>query len=618
MESDSRSKSIEKAGSWMVSARRRLYWVALYLVSLQVGILSMWSPTSSAQDFDWRSDWSVRRGYSLTIDTQGYVLPTAIAFVRQPGSDPKDPLYFVTELRGTVKVVTNDRSVHTFAQKFFKPPVVAAYGAADSLEVGLTGICLEPERGYVFVTFAYRDSGGVLRNNILRFQSTPQTFSLRPWSSVDFSHVLIGDQSNASHQIGPCQVHDEMLYVSIGDGEQPLRSRDLRSTLGKVLRMTLDGKPVMTNPFYDKHEPQSPAGYVWAYGLRNPFGLRVIDEGVFVVDNGPGIDRFLKAEEGEDYLWAGSDGDIGARALAVIAPGNGVAALDYHPGDPGGFPAGFFFNVTGAPTNLNEELPPHVLRIEYDPDRDRVLSAPKPFVRYRGKQVQVLAGLAFGPDGLYFVPMLPNRAGVTAVLRVAPDPSEGYPFLLEDDIIPLVLMRERACLACHSLARDPRPGVGPGLHAELLIPRLKRRLSSQGYASAVRRLDALDEEPYVSFRSARKAILNAQGLEQARLWVKYKILEPRFDNLTAMMPYVGISETEAEAIADFLVPVTYGRETIVRRLAKLLPFPIRRRHLAAFFLSGFVVGSVPLALLYIIALRRRWAASASRVLKNAC
>ncbi len=53
----------------------------------------------------WTKDWAVADGVSLTRDTTGYSLPSAIAFVPDPGPAPADPLYFVTELGGTVKVV---------------------------------------------------------------------------------------------------------------------------------------------------------------------------------------------------------------------------------------------------------------------------------------------------------------------------------------------------------------------------------------------------------------------------------------------------------------------------------------------------------------------------------
>src|SRR5690349_15118162 len=125
--------------------------------------------------FDWRSDWAVGSGFALSIDTEGYHFPTAIAFVPHPGPGPKDPLYFVTELRGKVKVVTNDRTVYTFAENFFQLTPSQELPSIEG-EIGMAGICLAPKQGYVFVTFAYQDTNGVLRNNIVRLSSKPETF----------------------------------------------------------------------------------------------------------------------------------------------------------------------------------------------------------------------------------------------------------------------------------------------------------------------------------------------------------------------------------------------------------------------------------------------------------
>ena len=228
-----------------VRMRRR---VVLLGCLLATAVFAAPTPVLAQQGFEWQSNWSVRRRYSLEIDTSGYELPTAIAFVPQPGPGPKDPLYFVTELRGTIKVITNDRSIFTFAKGFFTLRPVPAVNRSDSVEVGLTGICLEPQRGYVFVTFAYHDVRGFLRNNIARFQSRPGRFSVTPQASVDFREVFVSDQSSVSHQIGPCHIHQGHLYAASGDGGQPNQSRVLDSTLGKILRMTLDGRAPPTIP----------------------------------------------------------------------------------------------------------------------------------------------------------------------------------------------------------------------------------------------------------------------------------------------------------------------------------------------------------------------------------
>jgi glucose/arabinose dehydrogenase len=215
---------------------------------------------------DWRADWGVADGFTLRRDATGFRFPTAIAFVPHPGRAPGDPLYFISELQGTIKVVTNDHSVHVFAT--VSTPTQDTL-PARSAELGLAGICLEPHRGYVFATYAYRDSTGTLRNALVRYQTTPGRFGLQPEATVLFQLPFGNDVSAPSHQIGPCQATTEELFVSVGDGQQPL-SQDRRSTLGKILRLSPDGRPLGTNPFYREG---GVAAYVWAIGLRNPFGF---------------------------------------------------------------------------------------------------------------------------------------------------------------------------------------------------------------------------------------------------------------------------------------------------------------------------------------------------------
>ena len=148
----------------------------------------------------WQGQWGTEDGFAIDIDTEGYAFPVAIAFVPDPGPDPKDPLYFVTELRGTIKVVSNDRTVTVFAQDFFHLTPAAELPDQRG-ELGLAGICLSPEYGYVFATFSYQDEAGVLRNNIVRFTSTPGRFSVAT-AQVTFTDIFAAAESSSSHQIG--------------------------------------------------------------------------------------------------------------------------------------------------------------------------------------------------------------------------------------------------------------------------------------------------------------------------------------------------------------------------------------------------------------------------------
>ncbi|HYO13491.1 MAG TPA: PQQ-dependent sugar dehydrogenase [Thermoanaerobaculia bacterium] len=537
--------------------------------------------------FDWRSDWAVDEGLSLAIDTAGYQVPTALAFVPEPGPGPGDPLYFVTELGGTIKVVTRDRTVHTFARDFFRlQPAGRLPDPAG--EVGLAGLCLDPEHGFVFVTFASQDPDGVLRNNVVRFQSRPGTFSLRPESHRVLTGIFAGYEAAVSHQIGPCQVDGELLYVGVGDGRKTNHSLHVDSVLGKILRMTLDGRPAPSNPFYRDEAPDRAAGYVWAYGLRNPFSLEVVHGRVFAADNGSGVDRFLEIRRGESYLWDGHDWSIGSRADAVISPSVGPVQMEHASEGFTALPRRLrnrFFVALSAPQSAG------VLAIPYGLADGRMLAPPRYLVRYRGTGHQAVAALALGSDGLYFAPLLPNREGVSAVIRVAGEPGRPHPFSLADLADPQILVRESGCLGCHTM-NGLGGAVGPPLDREPMLARLSARLGSPEYARKVAEVDRLEREPFVRFREARRQVLNAEGIAQVRTWIKFHVMEPRFDNPHSQMPNLDIPEPRAAAIAGYLAgPEETGEEgwtgAVLRRLLPERPW---RRHLALFFGAGFLAG----------------------------
>ena len=202
-----------------------------------------------------------RGGVHPSPGRRGVPLPDRYR-VRPRPARPKDPLYFVAEIGGTIKVVTNDRTVSNFAVDVMPKPTrdtLPSYGG----EVGLAGICLEPRHGYVFATFAYADSSGVLRNGLARFETGSGRFALAPSSKVLYTDLFAGDVSAISHQIGPCQATPTALFVSVGDGENQKASRNLGSTLGKLLRLTLDGAPAPGNPFA-RPGAEPTAASVWA------------------------------------------------------------------------------------------------------------------------------------------------------------------------------------------------------------------------------------------------------------------------------------------------------------------------------------------------------------------
>jgi glucose/arabinose dehydrogenase len=565
----------------------------LYCLLLLILIIVTTNDIMLAQSpsFDWRSDWAVAEGFTIVEDTTGYHFPSAIAFVPQPGPDPKDPLYFVTELRGTIKVVTNDRTILTFAESVFRfnPTEELPSGRGQG---GMGGICLDPEYGYIFVTFLYTDASGRLRNNIVRYQTTPGTFGVTPASSVAFTEVFAGYESGLAHHIGPCQVVGDQLFVGIGEAWQPHLARDPDQMVGKIYRMSLDGQPLPDNPFYIDNDIKKAQNYVWATGFRNPYAMRIVDGRVFVADNGVGTDRFIEVERGEDYGWNGQESSIHLRAAYVWVPSLGPTTLQYLSPDSSllgtAYAGKFFLGMAGS---VRRGKMPGIVRIDYNMEQRRVSSVPEYFLRFRGKQEQMVVAVAFGPDGLYFAPLYENQAGQTSIYKIVPDATNSYPYRPLQVEDPRQILRERGCLGCHQINGDGGFGgaAGPPLSRELLIANIQARLNNAQYRQLLADLDKLEEEPWVSTRPARAAVLNAEGEAAIRQWIINQIVEPRWDNRGSQMPNLGVSPAEAAIIADYLLakPADRGWLTQVMTL-------LRSRLAWASFGIGIVVGVIGL------------------------
>ncbi|HLB22541.1 MAG TPA: PQQ-dependent sugar dehydrogenase [Dehalococcoidia bacterium] len=98
---------------------------------------------------------------------------------------------------------------------------------------------------------------------------------------------------------------DGTLLVGVGDHEQASKAQDLKSPAGKVLRITKVGLAAPDNPFSGRPEADP---RVYAYGLRNPFGVAADPLGPkYVLDNGEiGFDTVYDLVPGGNYGWPGS------------------------------------------------------------------------------------------------------------------------------------------------------------------------------------------------------------------------------------------------------------------------------------------------------------------------
>jgi Glucose / Sorbosone dehydrogenase len=574
---------------------RRSLLIAAFVATLIAALVGGVARGQGAQPqgeatFDWRSDWAVADGYTIVKDTSGYNLPAAIAFVPEPGSGPKDPLYFVTELRGQLKVVTNDRSVYTFAENFLKftPEEELPSGRGQGGEAGL---CLDPTNGYIFVTFLYNDAGGTLRNNMVRYSSTPGTFGLQPSGELAFTELFAKYEAGLAHHIGACQVVGDELFVGVGESWQPHLAQDPTQMVGKIYRMSLDGKPLADNPFYEDEDVTKAQNYVWATGFRNPYGLKVVDGRLFVGDNGLGTDRFVEVIKGEDYGWNGVESSIHMKASYLWVPSLGPTQLQYLPADSTALSPewrdGFFLGMTGS---VRRAKWPGIQYIPFDMQSGELRDVPSYFLRFRGTQEQMLVGVAFGPDGLYFLGTYPNQDGETPVYKIVADPSNSYPYKPTKTDDPMVLIREKGCLGCHRIGANGGFGgaAGPALDQAALIERVKLRLESEPYRKSFADLDQLADEPWASTRAARAAVLAAESDEAVRLWVVNQIMEPRWDDRGSQMPNMGVTPQEAELIASHLLAAPAGEPS---GLWAMLPKSLQSRTAWAMFGGGIVLGA---------------------------
>ncbi|MGH7617724.1 MAG: PQQ-dependent sugar dehydrogenase, partial [Gemmatimonadaceae bacterium] len=391
------------------------------------------------------------------------------------------------------------------------------------------------------------------------------------------------------------------LYVGIGDGIQAAEARVPGVLLGKILRMTLDGRPAPGNPFAVP-DTSDPRNYVYALGLRNPFAIDVVGGHVLVGDNGPAVDRFLDVAAGGDYLWEGSDWSMGANTAAVFVPSPAPVQMTYIPPAFTALPPSYRGRFAIAMAGLESSVGPAnrkgargIVLVDYDLEARRVREVPRAVFRYRGAGHQSVVGVGVASDGLYIVPLFPDVTGASPILHMTYAPDHPFPYLVLENLSGQDLLAEHGCLGCHSLGDRTLGTTGPPLDQGPLVARLTQRLASSDYAQQSAALDRRQDDPFKLYLDARHAVLAAKGTDRLKLWARYHIEEPRFDNPNALMPNLNISGGEAQSMADYLVGGAQRRAS--SRWAALRERVVSRRTalVAAVLVFGMFLGAALMA-----------------------
>ena len=101
-----------------------------------------------------KDHWQLQDGFEIEKVVTGLSLPINIAFVPNPEKKKGSPLFYVTELYGKIKVITNDYKVSVFAEDLLNyDPDFKMPGTGES---GLTGITVR-EKGDLFASMIYKD-----------------------------------------------------------------------------------------------------------------------------------------------------------------------------------------------------------------------------------------------------------------------------------------------------------------------------------------------------------------------------------------------------------------------------------------------------------------------------
>ena len=118
-------------------------------------------------------------------------------------------------------------------------------------------------------------------------------FLVKPFvsSSIHFGSRLVFDKNG-------------FLFMAMGDRHQRHKAQDLSTHLGKVLRLTDEGKAPQDNPFYKMRNKNK--AEIWSFGHRNPQGLYIHPETeeLWEQEHGPkGGDEINLIKKGLNYGW---------------------------------------------------------------------------------------------------------------------------------------------------------------------------------------------------------------------------------------------------------------------------------------------------------------------------
>ncbi|MEP6620953.1 MAG: PQQ-dependent sugar dehydrogenase [bacterium] len=249
-----------------------------------------------------------------------FKLPWRIAFL-------PDGRMLITEKVGALSLVT---------QQGVKTPVTNVPAVLWQGQGGMLGVYVSPNYAtdhFVYLTYSEPGDGGsslaLARAKLSIAQGSASLDGLQViWRDGERGR---GGQFGAAIAFSPDRKY---LFLTVGDRQRMTPAQDPDSPLGKILRLTLDGKPAPDNPqagktgaaslgvirppqntevaktaavvsTYTFPGPNLTPSETWTTGHRTPYGLAFGADGrLWEVEHGPkGGDELNLIEAGKNYGW---------------------------------------------------------------------------------------------------------------------------------------------------------------------------------------------------------------------------------------------------------------------------------------------------------------------------
>lgn len=232
--------------------------------------------------------------------------PIGDTFVSTPVADFREPWamtflpdgrLLVTEKKGALKIL----DVETSRVGDISGVPRVAYGGQG----GFGDVILHPgfaQNSLVYLSYAEDGDGGTAGAAVARARLT-----LEPAAGggrIEDLEVIwrqvpkVEGGGHYGHRLafGP----DGKLWISSGERQKFTPAQDMKSTLGKIVRLNDDGSVPGDNPF---HAQGGVTAQIWSLGHRNPLGLAFDAQGrLFAHEMGPrGGDELNLIEKGANY-----------------------------------------------------------------------------------------------------------------------------------------------------------------------------------------------------------------------------------------------------------------------------------------------------------------------------